>query len=138
MTDAVTQANAPEGFTPIISSNPFGAHIGPIFEKIEGDGFVRAIRVSDKHLNSGGVAHGGVLMTFADIVLGQAMLNATGGGPAVTVRLVSDFIAPAKDGVWVEGRAEVSRAGKTLIFVSGALTVEGKTIFTAQGTFKPL
>ncbi len=127
----------PAGFEPIVHSNPFGAHIGPIFERTSADGFVRGFHLAEKHTNAGGVAHGGVLMTFADIVLGRAVLPHI-GGPAVTVRMITDFIAPVKLGSWVEGRAAVTHAAKTLIFVSGEISVAGKIAMTAQGTFKPI
>ena len=126
----------PAGFEAIIHSNPFGAHIGPIYELITAGGFVRGFYLGEKHMNAGGVAHGGVLMTFADIILGQAVLRHIERS-AVTVRMTADFIAPVKLGSWVEGTAAVTHGAKTLVFVSGEICVAGKPVMTAQGTFKP-
>jgi len=76
-------------------------------------------------------------MTFADIVLARGVMQEI-GGMAVTVRMVSDFMAPVLVGAWLEGRAEVSKVTRSLVFVSGELSVKGKVVFTAQATFKPL
>jgi uncharacterized protein (TIGR00369 family) len=86
----------PDGFAPIIHSNPFGAHIGPIYERLEGEDFCRGFFIAEKLTNSVGIAHGGVLMTFADIVLARAVM-AEIDAAAVTIRLTCDFIAPAKE-----------------------------------------
>ena len=102
MTEMKKLPQRPEGFEPIKSENPFGQAVGPIYEKPEGDGWVRGFLVETKHTNRSGVAHGGVLMTFADIVLARAVLTVA-DLPFVTVQMNSQFIAPAKLGTWVEG-----------------------------------
>jgi uncharacterized protein (TIGR00369 family) len=127
----------PNGFVPISHTNPFGANIGPIFEAEQHGQIVRGLYVRPELANSASIAHGGVLMTFADIVLARGVM-AEIGRMAVTVRMVSDFMAPVLVGSWLEGRAEVSRVTRSLAFVSGELSVKGKVVFTAQGTFKPL
>ena len=133
----MSDISPPEGFEPIVHSNPFGAHIGPIFERLDETGFCRGFFVAEKHQNSAGIAHGGVLMTFADVVLARAVMLEI-DGMAVTVRMTCDFIAPAKAGVWVEGRGRVTRATKSLVFVEGELSVRNKTVLSAQGLFKPI
>ncbi len=137
MTDAAITTAPPEGFYPIEHSNPFGAHIGPIFERDAGDHAVRGFYIAEKHSNSAGIAHGGVLMTFADVVLARAVMREI-KTMAVTVRMTCDFIAPAKMGAWVQGRGLVTRATKSLVFVTGELSVEVKPILSAQGMLKPL
>jgi uncharacterized protein (TIGR00369 family) len=127
----------PDGFVPISHTNPFGAGIGPVYERDEHGEVVRGLFVRPELSNSAGIAHGGVLMTFADIVLARGVMQEI-NGMAVTVRLVSDFIAPVLVGAWLEGRSKVSRVTRSLVFVSGELTVRGKVVFTAQATFKPL
>ena len=128
---------APEGYLPIQSSAPFGKHNGPIFEKVDGGRFRRGFRVLERHCNQGGIVHGGMLMTFADVVLGTAAWRRT-GRPTVTVRMVVDFVAPAHLGDWVEGTAELSRETESLIFVEGELRANGRTILTSSGIFKTI
>jgi uncharacterized protein (TIGR00369 family) len=130
-------AAPPDGFAPISHTNPFGAGIGPIYEREDHGLVVRGLWVRPELANSAGIAHGGVLMTFADIVLARGVMQEI-GSIAVTVRMVSDFMAPVLVGSWLEGRATVSKVTRSLAFVSGELSVKGKVVFTAQGTFKPL
>jgi uncharacterized protein (TIGR00369 family) len=125
----------PEGFRAIEHSAPFGAHVGPFYEKDVDGALVRAFRVSERHTNAAGVIHGGMLTTFADIVLAQAGLREV-GGPIVTVRMVSDFVAAGKLGAWVEGIARVQRRTRTLVFVDGELAASGRVLMTASGVFK--
>ena len=126
----------PAGFAPIGELSSFGRLIGPVYERLEDDGtFVRALRVGDKHTNLGGVVHGGVLMSFADVILGTVSYRHA-GRPGASIRMVSDFVAPARVGDWLEGRGEVTRATRSIVFAVGELTVDGRTILTMSGTYK--
>ena len=128
--------NIPDGFAPIDKPSSFGQLIGPVYERPEDDGmFVRALRVEDKHTNLGGVVHGGVLMSFADVILGTVSYRHA-GRPGMSVRLISDFVSPARVGDWLEGRGTVTKATRSIVFAQGALTVEGRTILTVSGTYK--
>ena len=80
----MTDSTIPDGFRLIQSRSPFAAHNGPIYQREEeGGGFVRGFHVLETHLNAGRMAHGGMLVAFADGVLGQCAGRAA-GGPAVT------------------------------------------------------
>lgn len=126
----------PPGFTLVQSSTAFGGLIGPFYEDLSvTDGVVRGFYVNGRHANSGGVLHGGMLMSFADILLGQAAWNAS-GGPVVTMRMVSDFLAAARPGDWVRGEARLSgRQGKSL-FIEGLITVRDKPILSVEAIFQ--
>ena len=124
----------PEGFAPIAEPSPFGRLIGPIYEHESEEVFVRAFRVEEKHTNLGGVTHGGVLMSFADVILGTVCYRHT-GRPGASVRLVTDFVAPARIGDWVEGRGSVMKATRSIVFARGELTVAGQPILTVSGTY---
>jgi uncharacterized protein (TIGR00369 family) len=127
----------PEGFSPIAHSAAFGRLVGPFYDRAEGEGFVRAFRVDERHVNSLGIAHGGMLATFADVLLGTAAFRAL-GRPTVTVRMVCDFLGPARRGDWVEGRAQVVRATRSLVFLRGDLTVGRHAVLAADGVFRIL
>ena len=130
-------SDIPEGFEPIISENPFGKAIGPIFEKKTGSNWVRGFRVEEKHTNRARVAHGGVLMTFADIVLATAVLTVA-PLPFVTAQMSCQFVAPALLGAWIEGRGKVTRRTRDLVFVTCELTSGPTPVMTASGLFKLL
>lgn len=124
-------------FEAIISENPFGQAVGPILEKKDGDDWVRGFTVEEKHTNRARVAHGGVLMTFADIVLARAVLDVV-PLPFVTVQMSCQFIAPALLGAWIEGRGKVTRRTRDLVFVSCEITSGPTPVLTASALFKIL
>jgi acyl-coenzyme A thioesterase PaaI-like protein len=124
----------PEGFDPIVHSTNFGRLLGPFYEKSTHDGFVRAFRVDDRHVNALQIAHGGMLLTFADIVLGTAIFRAA-NIRAVTLHLVGDFVSPARLGDWIEGAAKVDRKTSSLFYASGRLSVRDKPVFSMSGVF---
>jgi len=129
--------DVPEGFVAIESSQPFGALVGPIFELPGGDQVRRGFRVLEHHCNRGGMAHGGMMMTFIDVILGTAVWRQT-GRPALTVSMAVDFLAPARRGDWVEGTGRVVRETRSLTFVEGELSVAARRVLTASGVFKNL
>jgi acyl-coenzyme A thioesterase 13 len=60
----------PEGFEPLFRTSPFLEMLGPFFYRRSENAFVIGLRVEDKHTNARGTAHGGLLLTLADIALG--------------------------------------------------------------------
>jgi uncharacterized protein (TIGR00369 family) len=132
------------GWKPLPAED-YPALIGPFWarrEPGEAKGEVRAWRygfVAEKrHANLGGVVHGGMLMSFADDVLGMTVWEAAGRKPCTTVQLNTHFISPARIGEFVEGRAEVLRATRTVVFVRGMLMVGERTVVSADGVWKIL
>ena len=55
-----------------------------------------------------------------------------------TVSATVDFLAPALAGNWLEGRVQVLRTTRSLIFVQGTLTLEGGTVLRTSGILKPV
>ncbi len=63
-----------EGYDELRLVDPFEIHVGPAFlERREGRPRRYAFRVAPHHCNLRGVVHGGMLMTLADMTLGQAV-----------------------------------------------------------------
>jgi len=89
-----------------------------------------------RHLNGGGALHGGFLMTLADNVLGFTVHEQTEGRIASTVTLNTDFLAGGVAGSPVWGRAAITRRTRSLIFVGGDLSQDGKLLMTATGIWK--
>ena len=133
----MAEADPPEGYSSILSTSPFGWENGPIFDRTVGECFQRGFRIAPRHLNAGGVLHGGMVMTFADIVLAQAV-SKVADPPFVTIRLTTDFIGIAFEGDWVEGTAVAEQPVDGITAVNGVIEVRGKTIASAQGLFKTL
>jgi uncharacterized protein (TIGR00369 family) len=116
----------------------FNTHIGPLYyrrgEKGTRDEFVMGFRVQPWHCNPAGTLHGGMMMTFADLMGGMgAMALADIRGKFVpTVSMTFDFVAPARAGDWVEGRGELVRATRSLLFTHIYLTVGDTKILRAS------
>jgi len=131
----IAEARAPEGFEPSRSRGPFTSHNGPFFHKVTEDGFWHGFRVLDRHVNSHGIIHGGMLMTFADGLLATAVWRET-GARAVTIRMSSDFVDMVRPGEWVQGTARVTRAARSVAFTEAEVLVGERVIVTATGVFK--
>lgn len=77
-------------------------------------------------------------MTFADFSLFAIAHEALDGAFAVTVSFASEFLSGPKLGDLVIARGEVLRAGRSLIFVRGLLSVDGQICLNYSGTIKKL
>ncbi|HZR08960.1 MAG TPA: PaaI family thioesterase [Myxococcales bacterium] len=130
-------AAIPEGFTALRrGSSPFLSALGPLYAKNEGKSVVIGLRIEHKHLNTRGVAHGGMLVTLADSALGIAIaMSRTPPLPMVTVNLSTDFADVAREGDWVEARVDIQKMGKRLAFANCHLWVGEKRILRASGIF---
>lgn len=128
--------DAEEGFTALFRSSPFLDLTGPFYSKGKGPALCIGLRVLGHHLNARSLAHGGVLLTLADVALGYAM--ATSADPlisAVTSHLSADFAGSAKLGDWVESRVDIQKIGRTLAFANVYLHVGDQRIVRASGVF---
>ncbi len=131
-------AEIPAGFRPFKFSMGFIEIVGPLYGKWDGERLLMGFRVEMCHCNPGQVAHGGMLATFADmfIPIAARVQSKADVGFAPTVSLNLDFIAPARLGSWVEGKAEFLRAGKSLFFAQGLATADGVLCLRASAIFK--
>lgn len=112
---------------------------GPFYFKKQEDGEYRAaFRAADKHLNAGGVVHGGCLMAFADYALFAIAHDHLGENYAVTISFNCEFIDGVQSGELVEARGEVIRAGGAIVFVRGMVSASGRAVLNFSGTFKRL
>ena len=119
-----------------VDAGAFAEHVGPILGRGEGPERVFGIRIEDRHLNAGGMAHGGLLATLVDFSLGRAINEALGEDRgAVTVSLTTDYLRGAKPGDWVEAHTEVERLGGQLAFADCSLRVDGKEIVRGRAVF---
>lgn len=129
----------PPGFAPVGGTSEFTNLVGPFWEKLEAGRLYRGIRIEPRHSNRLGIAHGGLLLSFADTLLGAALRHGLGSPrPAVTVKLSTDLMSAARIGEWLEGMAEVTQAGHSLVFVRGRAYIGRRTVFTAEGVFQLL
>jgi uncharacterized protein (TIGR00369 family) len=131
--------NIPIDFRPIsMKANPFLENNGPLFGRMADNRFTLGFRVEERHCNPGKTCHGGMLATLADMTL-LIGCNLQGGirQYLLTLTLTTDYLGPAHVGDWIEGRCEMLRASKNLVFAQGLLQVEDRIVARLNGIFKP-
>jgi uncharacterized protein (TIGR00369 family) len=126
----------PAGFEAIPRLSPFNALVGPLYERRKGDDLSIGLRIEEKHTNSRGICHGGLLATLADLSLGYAMLAKTGGkGGFVTAHLAVDYAGAAHLDDWIESAVEIQRMGTRLAFANCYLLCGQSRIVRASAIF---
>jgi uncharacterized protein (TIGR00369 family) len=131
----------PEGFVRVRrpKPNPFNEMVGPFYERRRGTEVSLGLRIEERHTNSRGICHGGLLATLADLALGYSALAI--GGPGgnkqsfVTVSLALDFAGSARPGDWLESEVEVQKTGSRLAFANCYLLANGVRIVRASAVF---
>jgi len=131
-------SEAPPGYVQTELLDPFEIHIGPVFERREDGGRRFLLIADDRHVNMRGVVHGGLLMTLADLAIGQAVWDATAHATVVTVGMQSQFLKPAHVGDRIEVTPQIMRRTKSLVFARGDFMVGGEVIYTATSLWKVL
>ncbi|GAM96404.1 phenylacetic acid degradation protein paaI [alpha proteobacterium U9-1i] len=134
---AAPEMEIPEGYRLLDWRRGFTRQIGPLYRKLDETGSTMAFRVEDQHTNGMRNAHGGMLMTLADMAWGQIVSIET-SSYWVTIRLTCDFLSSAKTGDWVEGRGEVMSRENGLFLVRGRVWSGERTLMTGTGVFKPI
>jgi acyl-coenzyme A thioesterase PaaI-like protein len=78
--------------------------------------------------------HGGCLMAFADYALFAIAHEHIQDEYGLTVAFNSEFLSGPVEGTYIEARGDVLRAGRSLIFVRGLITGDGKPCLNFSGT----
>ena len=117
----------------------FMQNIGDLsFKKIDETNYEFSIKVEEKFLNTGKIAHGGFIATIADTGMGNAAHIAAGNTRSVTVNLDIKFISAGKQGDILVGKVEILKKTKTLVFLFCELKCNDKIITSASGVWKIL
>jgi acyl-coenzyme A thioesterase 13 len=128
-------AAVPEGFTPLFRTSPFLDTLGLFFYRLVDSGFVIGLRVDEEHGNARGAAHGGFLLTLADIALGYTAAAADPPLKLTTVSISADFVGQARIGDWVEAQVDIERIGQRLAFANAFRVARGKRITRVSAVF---
>jgi acyl-CoA thioesterase len=99
-----------------------------------------ALDLTERHMNSWQVAHGGVVMTLLDVVMAMAGRSldpdARGG---VTIEMKTSFVQPGGHvGGRVVAKGKAFHRSTTLCFCEGEAWNGDKLVAKAMGTFKYL
>ncbi|MBS0384442.1 MAG: PaaI family thioesterase [Proteobacteria bacterium] len=134
---APAEFEPPPGYTPLEWRRGFARQISPLYRRGQNGAFTMGFRVEEHHTNGMSNAHGGMLMTFADMSWGHTVSVET-SSYWVTVRLTCDFLSSAHLGDWVEGGGEVLSTADDLYVIRGRVWCGDRTLITGSGVFKPV
>ena len=109
---------------------PFAKHIGVKLIAANKDRVLARIEVRPELCTIPAIAHGGVVMAFAD-TLGAAatILNLPEGAWTSTIESKTNFVAPAAEGIVIIGETTpIHRGRRTMIWQTRVTTEEGKLL----------
>ena len=125
----------PPDFELLANASVYSRHIGPSYCRKEEDGASLVQPTSPHMCNSGGVLHGGYMMSFADSALTRAAALTTGMAPS-TVAFAAEFLSAGDATAPLTTRVEVPRYGKSLAFLRGLLEQNGRPLLSYSATIK--
>ena len=128
----------PQGFRPMgeLRTSPFLDRVGPFYFRRQERELTLGVRVGDIHTNARGTAHGGLLLTLADVALGyQLAFSQDPPAAATTVGISADFLGAASLGDWVEAHVDMQQLGSRMAFANAYLTAGDKRVARVSATF---
>mgnify|MGYP001222416747 CR=1 FL=1 len=111
---------------------------GVLFRNISETEFEFKAKVSENHLNSAGITHGGYLSALIDAGAGTAAHRSAENSPCVTISLDLKFIGASKIGDELIGYVKILKKTKTLVFLFCELKCLDKIVTSASGVWKIL
>jgi acyl-coenzyme A thioesterase PaaI-like protein len=117
----------------------FNRFVGPLYRLPDGEnGALKryAFLGADRHMNSAGSIHGGMLMTFMDVAMSRTSRVISGAKSCSTVSLSCDFVGPGRNTELIEAQVRVSRQTRTMVFMSGQIAAGGRVLLVANGLWK--
>jgi uncharacterized protein (TIGR00369 family) len=137
MTEDETSPPPPDGFVAFKRRGPFTEYNGPFFHRPSETLTEHAFFVLPRHCNSLGIAHGGMLASFIDGMLGNAVSSGV-KATAVTIHLSLDYLSMARSGEWVQGEARLTRRTRDVAFAEARAFVGAKDVVRATAIFKTM
>lgn len=133
-----TPGHIPEGFRAIQIGGPFIGHNGPLYGQWTGQRLLLGFRVEGRHTNPMQICHGGMMATFADMLIPCAAMyqHAMERRFLPTINLQIDYLGASPLGAWVQGQAEVLKTSRNMLFGQGLVTADGQPALRVSGIFK--
>lgn len=133
-----TALNIPEGFRAVQVGGAFIAHNGPLYGKWDGKRLLLGFRVEERHTNPLKICHGGMMATFADMLIPCAAMyqHEMERRFLPTISLQMDYMGASPLGAWVQGEGEVLKTTRNMLFGQGLVTADGQPVLRVSGIFK--
>ncbi|HJV82719.1 PaaI family thioesterase [Noviherbaspirillum sp.] len=125
---------------PFPAEIPFLHDLGVEFIRMADGEAQVALTLSERHMNSWNVAHGGIIMTLLDVAMSMAGRSldpdARGG---VTIEMKTSFLQPGgHPGARIVAKGKAFHRARTICFCEGEVWNDDKLAAKAMGTFKYL
>jgi len=111
---------------------------GLLFRNVSETEYEFKTTISEKHLNTIGITHGGFICSFIDSGAGTAAYRSTNNSKCVTVSLDIKFIDTTKKGDEIIGFTKILKKTKSMVFLICHLKSKEKIIASASGVWKIL
>lgn len=133
----VAAGTIPEGFTLLKSLGGFNDVVAPCYVRFRDKQIDFGFFVEPHHCNPAGNCHGGMLMTFVDIMFAGMVCSHLGKFAITpTMSINCDFVAGARKGDWLQSEMHFLHLTNSVAFVGGAIIGPGGIVLRANGTFK--
>ena len=117
---------------------PFVERLGLELHSCAGGASELRVDLTEAHMNSWEVAHGGVLMTMLDVAMATAARSLNLDGPGVaTIEMKTSFVRPAEGELRALGKL-LHRTATLAFCEASVLDGDGQLCAHATGTFKYL
>ena len=138
MIQSAKENDAPEGFNPVTIGGIYATRSGPLYARWTGQHMLLGFRVQPYHVNPANQCHGGMLATFADMLIPCAVMYQSEMERRFlpTISLQVDYMSAAPLGSWVQGEADVLRTTRNMLFGQGLVTADGEPALRVSGIFK--
>ena len=128
-----------EKFEQISLKSGFMKHNGGLLvRKLSEKEFQFKSIITNDHLNSAGITHGGYIASLIDAGSGSAAHKVSENLTCVTVSLEIKFISPTKKGDEIFGFVKILKKTKSMIFILCHLECNKKIVASASGVWKIL
>jgi uncharacterized protein (TIGR00369 family) len=133
-----SDASVPPGFRAVAIGGEFVARSGPFYAQWTGERILLGFRVEVRHTNPLKICHGGMLATFADMLVPCAAIYQGDFERRFlpTISLQIDYMGTAPLGSWVQGQADILRTTRNMLFAQGLVTADGEPAMRISGIFK--
>jgi uncharacterized protein (TIGR00369 family) len=129
--------DVPEGFRLVELNSAFVSLVGPLYAKWADERLLVGFRAEERHGNTMGTCHGGMLAGLADMVMPLGVLYQMKGERRFTptVSITIDYLAPGRIGQWIQGEVEILRESRRLIFCQGLIRADGVPAARFSGVY---
>ena len=109
----------------------------PLYSRTEENRVTIGLTADDRHCNSRGFVHGGLISTLADNAMGLSCASYHSDiGGLVTLSLHMDFVSIAKKGDWLTFETHFVKPGRAVDTAQGQVLANGKVCALVSATFK--